>query len=176
MEQQCRPELGNECVNTPGSFVCRCQPGFRAEASACVGEPGSPSPLSEPPVSTGSCVLLLVSQPCSFPLLSGPVCPRFTVCQGMSGLLLRSCCRSLLDREVSLCPSLVPQMWTSVWRTLRCVALLRACVKTRWGATSVFARQVTKETAHTAKVVCERRCLVFENGAPCGGCEQSVGL
>lgn len=44
-EQQCRPELGHVCVNTPGSFVCQCRPGFRAEAPACVGEPGSsPSP------------------------------------------------------------------------------------------------------------------------------------
>lgn len=40
VEQRCRPEFGNICVNTPGSFVCRCQPGFRAETPACVGEPG----------------------------------------------------------------------------------------------------------------------------------------
>ncbi|CDQ69890.1 unnamed protein product [Oncorhynchus mykiss] len=34
-EEQCRRELGNVCVNTPGSFVC--QPGFRAEVPACIG-------------------------------------------------------------------------------------------------------------------------------------------
>uniref|UniRef100_A0A3Q4A914 EGF-like domain-containing protein n=1 Tax=Mola mola TaxID=94237 RepID=A0A3Q4A914_MOLML len=37
-EGQCHRELGNTCVNTPGSFVCQCQPGFRAEAPACVGK------------------------------------------------------------------------------------------------------------------------------------------
>lgn len=37
-EEQCRRELGNVCVNTPGSFVCQCQPGFRAEAPACAGK------------------------------------------------------------------------------------------------------------------------------------------
>lgn len=40
LERHCRTELGNVCVNTPGSFVCQCLPGFRAEAPACVGETG----------------------------------------------------------------------------------------------------------------------------------------
>lgn len=54
---QCRRELGNVCVNTPGSFVCRCQPGFRAEAPACVGEPAT-----NPPPLLVTVVLLLVSR------------------------------------------------------------------------------------------------------------------
>lgn len=37
-EALCRCELGNVCVNTPGSFACQCQPGFRAAAPACVGK------------------------------------------------------------------------------------------------------------------------------------------
>lgn len=37
-EEQCRRELGNVCVNTPGSYICQCQQGFRAQAPACVGK------------------------------------------------------------------------------------------------------------------------------------------
>lgn len=171
LEQQCRPELGNVCVNTPGSFVCQCQPGFRAEAPACIGEPGfhlhhcSPHGLwilSIHKVLHASAVL----HPCSVPLLSGPVCPHFTVCQGMRSWLYQQPAVVFLllaawlwefpvsfYKHHSVCPFLVPQMWTNVWRVLQCVAMVRVCVRTHWGAISVFVRQVTKETAHTVKVV-----------------------
>lgn len=49
------------------------------------------------------------------------------------------------------CPSSLSQMWMNVWRVLRRV-MVRVCVRTRLGATSVFVHQVTGETAHTAKV------------------------
>lgn len=91
LEQPCRPELGNVCVNTPGSFVCQCQAGFRAEAPACAGEPGFPRPHSSSPGLRILSIHLLLPclHPCSFPLRSGPVCPHFTVCQGMSSFFFQ---------------------------------------------------------------------------------------
>lgn len=42
-------------------------------------------------------------------------------------------------------------MWMNVRRVLQCV-MVRVCVRTRLGATSVFVDQVTGETAHTVKM------------------------
>lgn len=51
----------------------------------------------------------------------------------------------------SFCFSFLSQMWMNVWKVLSCVRV-RVYVRTRLGATSAFVRQVTEETAHTAKV------------------------
>ncbi|CAF95845.1 unnamed protein product, partial [Tetraodon nigroviridis] len=59
------------CVNTPGSFVCQCQPGFRAQAPACGGEPGSPLHHCSPGLRTPSFQQVFTAQLCPSALRSG---------------------------------------------------------------------------------------------------------
>lgn len=169
LEQRCRPEFGNVCVNTPGSFVCQCQPGFRAQAPACGGEPGSPLHHCSPGLGTPSFQQAFTAQLCPSALRSGVssfhCVSRYEELIYVHGPLLGSCVSHVaggclvtrvsckFSKHHSVCPALGAQMWTNVWRVLQCVAMVQLCVRTRWGATSVFVRPVTKETAHTVKVV-----------------------
>lgn len=74
-----------ECINSLGSFRCRCQTGYRpdAAATACLGEPPHPHPGPASPPAPRPRPFCAARSPCFWPEPEAAPCPDHFPCGGL---------------------------------------------------------------------------------------------